>query len=147
MSVVTRSVVCERVRAQISLRLDGELSELESRMLEAHVGRCAECAAYQADVVSLTTTLREAPLEPLERPVVLRRGGRRVSFARMQIGAAAALAVAVLGLVAQIGPTSGEPAIASPTKFATNEQLAREVSLIIRDGRAFHKSSGSTLPL
>jgi anti-sigma factor RsiW len=147
MGVVTRSIVCDRVRAQISLGLDGELSELESRMLESHVARCEECAAYEADVVSLTAWLREAPLEPLERPIVLRRPGRRVSVAGVQVGVAAALAVAVLGVVAQLGPGQTEPAIASPTKYATYEQLSREVKQIIANGRTFQKSSGSTLPL
>ena len=143
MGVLTRSIVCDRVRAQISLGLDGELSELESRMLEAHVARCEECAAYEADVVSLTGLLREAPLEPLERPIVLRRPSRRVSIARMQVGVAAALAVAVLGVVAQLGPGQTEHTFASPTKYATNEQLAREVKQIIANG----KTSGSTLPI
>ena len=147
MSVVTRSIVCERVRAQISLRLDGELSELESRMLDAHVARCEECAAYEADVVSLTASLREAPLEPLERPIVLRRPSRRVSFAHMQVGVAAALAIAVLGVVAQVGSSQSDPGLASPTKFATYDQLTREVKQIIANGRTFQKSSGSALPI
>lgn len=143
MGVLTRSIVCDRVRAQISLGLDGELSELESRMLEAHVARCEECAAYEADVVSLTALLREAPLEPLERPIVLRRPSRRVSIVRMQVGVAAALAFAVLGVVAQLGPGQTEPTLASPTKFATSEQLTREVEQIIANGR----TSGSVLPI
>jgi anti-sigma factor RsiW len=150
---VVVSIVCDRVRAQISLRLDGELSELEQRMLESHVARCEDCAAFEADVVATTRALREAPLVPLERPVVLRRPARRVSLARMQVGVAAALAVAVLGVVAQLGPVaelgarSNEPAAASPTRYATYEQLAREVKQIIRNGRSFQKSRGSTLPL
>jgi predicted anti-sigma-YlaC factor YlaD len=148
MRVLTRSIVCERVRGQISLRLDGELSELESRMLESHVARCGECAAYEADVVSLTAWLREAPLEPLEHPIVLRKPSRRVSVAQMQVGVAAALAVAVLGVVAQLGPgQSVEPASASPTRYATYDQLTREVKQIIANGRLFQKGSGSALPL
>ena len=147
MGLLTRSIVCDRVRAQISLALDGELSELESRMLESHIARCEECAAYEADVVSLTTSLREAPLEPLERPIVLRRPSRRVSVARMQVGVAAALAVAVLGVVAQLGPGQREPTIASPTTYTTSYQLQREVLQIIANGRTFQKSRGSTLPI
>lgn len=146
MSVVT-SIVCDRVRAQISLRLDGELSELELRMLESHVARCPECAAFEADVVATTTALREAPLEPLERPVVLRRPARRVSAMGMQVGVAAAVAIAVLGVVTNLGPNRSEPVFASPTKYATYEQLSREIQQVIRNGRSFQKTSGNTLPL
>jgi anti-sigma factor RsiW len=147
MRLVTSSIVCERVRAQISLRLDGELSELETRMLEAHVTRCEQCASYEADVVSMTSCLRQAPLEQLEHPIVLRKPRRRVSLARMQVGVAAAFAVAMLGVAAQIGQGPHEPSLTSPTKFATNEQLSREVKQIIANGRSFQKSSGSTLPI
>ena len=147
MGLLTRSIVCERVRAQVSLGLDGELSELELRMVESHVARCAECAAYEADVVAVTSALREAPLEPLERPIVLRRPARRVSLARMQIGVAAGIAVAVLGVVANLGPSRSEPALASPTKYASYEQLSREVKQIIRNGRSFQHKGGETLPL
>jgi hypothetical protein len=55
--------------------------------------------------------------------------------------------VAVLGLVAQLGPSQGEPALTSPTKYATYEQLSREVRQIIINGRRFHDSRGSTLPI
>jgi anti-sigma factor RsiW len=147
MGVLMRPIVCERVRAQISVRLDGELSELESRLVESHVRRCADCAAYQDEVVAVTAMLREAPLEPLERPVVVSRPGRRVSLAGMQVGVAAAVAVAVLGVAAQLQPSQPEPALSSPTKYATYEQLSREVKQIIANGRRFQKSSGSTLPI
>ena len=145
--MLTRPIVCERVRSQISLRLDGELSELESRMLDAHLGRCADCAAYDADARAFTTELRAAPLEPLARPIVLGRPGRRVSVARMQVGVAAAVAVAVLGVWTQVTGTAAEPAYSSPTKYATYEQLSREVQQIIRNGRTFQRSRGSTLPI
>lgn len=148
MRLVTSSIVCERVRAQISLRLDGELSELETRMLEAHVARCEQCASYETDVVSMTSWLREAPLEQLEHPIVLRKPRRRLSLAQMQVGVAAAIAVAMLGVAAQIGQgPHGEPSLTSPTKFATNEQLSREVEQIVANGRSFQQSSGSTLPI
>jgi anti-sigma factor RsiW len=147
MGVLTRAVPCDRVRGQISLRLDGELSELELRIVKAHIARCEDCAAYEADVLAVTTALREAPLEPLERPVVLRRPARRVSLARMQIGVAAAIAVAVLGVAADLGPSGNEPVFASPTKYATYEQLTREVKQIIRNGRTFQRKGGETLPL
>ena len=148
MSVVHRSVVCDRVRAQISLRLDGELSQLESRMLESHLARCAECSMYEAGVGAVTAELRAAPLESLEHPIVIRGPRRQVSLARVQIGVAAALAVAVLGAISQIGaPGTAAPASVSPDRYATYTQLTREVKQIIADGRAFSQRRGDALPL
>ena len=50
MSAVYPQSVCARVREQVSLELDGELSQLEQRMLGAHLERCGACATYAADV-------------------------------------------------------------------------------------------------
>ncbi|MBA2642043.1 MAG: zf-HC2 domain-containing protein [Actinobacteria bacterium] len=147
MSVVPGSIVCDRVRAQISLRLDGELSQLESRMLESHLARCAECSMYDTRVGAVTAELRAAPLESLEHPIVIRRPRRQVSLARVQIGVAAALAVAVLGAISQIGAPGTEPALVSPDRYATYTQLTREVEQIIADGRAFSQRRGDALPL
>jgi anti-sigma factor RsiW len=146
MSAVPRTVVCDRVRAQISLRLDGELSQLESRMLESHLSRCADCREYDADVARITADLRSAPLEQMERPVVIRRP-RRVSALRLQTGVAAALAVAVLGAASQIAAPDTEPSFASPERYPTSRQLTREVDQIIADGNAFGQQSGTTFPL
>jgi anti-sigma factor RsiW len=146
MNAVPRSVVCDRVRAQVSLGLDGELSQLELRMLESHLARCPDCAAFEADVVAVTHELRAAPLEPLANPVVVHRP-RRVSMARMQVGVAAALAVAVLGALSQVTARESEPAFASPDRYATYTQLTREVAQIIADGQAFSQSQGDALPL
>jgi predicted anti-sigma-YlaC factor YlaD len=98
-------LICDRVRSQVSMRLDGELSQLELRMVDAHLRRCADCRAFEADVRSFTEKLRSAPLETLRQPVVVRR--RRASFSAAQLSVAATLAVAALGLVSQMGV--GEP--------------------------------------
>ena len=100
MSAVRPSVICERVRAQVSLQLDDELSQLERRMLAAHLERCSDCRSYADEVFAFTRTLREAPLESLERPLVLRRP-RRASIGRLQVGVAAGLVVAILGAASQ----------------------------------------------
>ena len=76
---------CEGVRAQVSLRLDAELSQLELRMLEAHLGRCADCREFEAAVAEFTTELRAAPLEPLARAVVIPRR-RGFSVVGAQVG-------------------------------------------------------------
>jgi anti-sigma factor RsiW len=54
--------LCARARFWASLRVDGELSELEGALLDAHLGRCAACREYAAGVVGATAALRNAPL-------------------------------------------------------------------------------------
>jgi anti-sigma factor RsiW len=102
-------MACDRVRSQISLELDQELSQLERAMVAAHLERCADCLAYQSEVSSFTHALRQAPLELMTNPVVVRRGRRHVT-ARLQVGVAAAVAVAALGAASQVAPEeSGSP--------------------------------------
>lgn len=115
-------------------------------MLESHLDRCAECRGYEADVARITRELRSAPLEAMDRPIVIRRP-QRVSALRLQAGVAAALAVAVLGAISQIAAPADEPAFASPARYPTSSQLAREVTQIIADGNAFGSLQGPALPL
>jgi predicted anti-sigma-YlaC factor YlaD len=86
---------CDRARQWASLELDGELSTFERALLANHVAGCASCAAFRADIDGVTTALRAAPYEPLER-IILGRIRRR---ARVRLApAAAAMAVAAVGL-------------------------------------------------
>src|SRR3954454_17246769 len=48
-----RSHLCERARLWASLRADGELSELEGALLDAHLARCAECRSVAGGVGAL----------------------------------------------------------------------------------------------
>ncbi len=146
MSAVPRSLVCERVRGQVSLRLDGELSQLESRMVDAHLARCSDCREFELTVCAITEDLRTAPLEPVSRPVVVRRLRRAAPLARTQIGIAAALAVVVLGGVTQLGTQRQEVGFGTPQRFDTSAQLEREVKQIIRNGRAFSRH-GAAIPI
>ena len=135
------SVVCADARSQVSRQLDGEFSELEERMLAFHLDRCSDCRTFAADVASFTDDIRTAPLEQLPYPIVVRRS-RRPVLARLQVGVAAALAVAAIGSVLQIAASGSRPSGASmetPTKFETSDQVAREARQIIADGRAFER--------
>ncbi len=140
-------MVCERVRAQVSLELDDELSQLERRMLDAHLIRCPDCRAYAADVAAFTTELRSAPLEQIERELVFHRP-RRVTLAHLQVGSAAALAIALLGSVLQLGFPGAERSstlVQPPTRFPTLAEGRSEMRQVIADGRAFERHrSGST---
>ena len=108
MSAVYPQVVCTRVREQVSLELDSELSQLEQRMLAAHLERCAACATYAAEVRALTERIRSAPLHNMRRPVVVRRH-RSIATTRLQIGVAAAFALAALGLGTELAATADSP--------------------------------------
>jgi anti-sigma factor RsiW len=101
---------CERARESASLRLDGELSEFEQALLVAHLGRCAACRAFAAELDAVTARLRSAPLEPLEQPVAL-PSRRRISSRPVEIAAAAALMLTALGVTGALRTIEGS----SPT--------------------------------
>jgi predicted anti-sigma-YlaC factor YlaD len=82
--------------------LDGELSQLELRMVAAHLERCPDCQTFEQDVREFTTKMREAPLESPRVPVVVRRA-RRAVLSAANVSVAAMLAVAALGVVSQLG--------------------------------------------
>lgn len=139
MSAVRSSVTCDRVRAQVSLDLDDELSALERRQLQLHLTRCAACQAYAADLSSFTTALRAAPLEQLERAIVVRHV-RRVDLARVHIGLAAVVAVALLGSVLQLAlplAESSSTSVRTPSQFPTLAQGRSEMRQAFADRRAF----------
>jgi len=110
---------CDRARAWISLRLDGELSEFEGLMLGAHVERCAACRAFAADAAGFTAALRAAPLESLERRVTAIARRRPLGRRAVQLGAAAALVAASAGLGSIFGAVgSGSSRVPSPAHGA-----------------------------
>ena len=101
---------CERAREWASLGLDGELSEFEGALLRAHLDRCPSCSAFARTVTRATGELRSAPLVPLAAPVELpRRRGRALPLRAIQIGGAAAMLAAAVGLGALLGTHSSQP--------------------------------------
>lgn len=126
-------VACERVRGQVSLEVDGELSQLERAMLAAHLARCSACRAYAADVKAFTRALRAAPMERIEIPVVVRRP-RRVPAVRLPAGIAAVLALAFVGVASQVTANrAAEQRLSTPRaqlRFPTQAELQRELILI-----------------
>jgi predicted anti-sigma-YlaC factor YlaD len=98
-----RPAVCDRSRAWISLRLDGEISQIESALLRAHLTVCADCRSFGDDVAWQTEQLRAASFQRRQIPVSI---PRRRSFARrpLEMGTAlAAAAAASIALVVGIG--------------------------------------------
>ncbi len=93
---------CERARAWVSRRLDGDLSEFEGALLDAHVASCAACSAFERDLRAFTLRLREATMEPVSRPFVLPRRSR-ASRSPLRFATAAAVIVGALGTAIAMG--------------------------------------------
>jgi hypothetical protein len=115
---------CERAREWSSLRLDGELSELEEALLEKHLEGCALCVAFDAGLRTSTELLRSAPVARpsvgFEVPVAKRA---RVRSSRV-LAVAGVLGAAALGSI--VGSTLDRSAPSS-------EQPAAQVSFLTRD--------------
>ena len=114
--------------------LDGELSQLEQRMVAAHLERCADCRTFEQRVSDFTHKMREAPLESPRVPVIVRRV-RRATLSAANVSVAAMLAVAVLGVVAQLGPTGAQSPdaatrLTTATLFTTGWKPERELAQI-----------------
>jgi predicted anti-sigma-YlaC factor YlaD len=92
---------CARASERVSLHLDGQLSEFEELLLDAHIERCPDCKAYAANVAGLTRALRSTPLEQPSVTFAPPRRTRRPVTALLTASAAAA--VAVVGLNALVG--------------------------------------------
>jgi len=139
MGAERKSVACQRARAQISLDLDGCLSEFERRLLVAHLERCVDCRLYEGDVAAFTDVLRGAPPEQAERAIVVRRP-RRLQPMRLGLRAAAvALPVIAAVLVGRGALTTSlaerTPTLA-PTTYPTTRELTREVQSVLNGPRA-----------
>jgi predicted anti-sigma-YlaC factor YlaD len=97
--------LCERACRWASLRVDGELSELESALLDDHLGRCRSCRAFACGVEDVAVALASARLErPAPLALVVPR--RRRALPLLRSAAAATLLVAT-GIAALVGLVAG----------------------------------------
>lgn len=96
---------CERARAWASLRLDGELSELEEALLAAHVRRCAACREYEEMLSAAVVVLRAQPLEQIQHPVAV-PARRHTRVRPMGLARVAAVAAAVVGVTTVLSTQS-----------------------------------------
>src|SRR4051794_20964980 len=103
-----RSHQCDRARELASLRLDGELCELEEALLNTHLSRCDECHSFAQSLGGVTTALRAAPRERPSPQISLPRRSRP-ALRSFQFAAAAA-AVAVVAGVGSMLTLLGSPA-------------------------------------
>jgi predicted anti-sigma-YlaC factor YlaD len=112
--------------------LDGELSQLEQRMVASHLARCADCRSFEESVREFTLQMRSAPLESPRVPVVVRRA-RRAVLSTANVSVAAMLAVAVLGVVSQLGSPGAQSStvgtrLANANLFSAGWQPERELA-------------------
>jgi putative zinc finger protein len=114
---------CERARQWSSLRLDGELSELEGALLEKHLETCGSCVSFDQRLTATALSLRTAPPEPPRvRFRIPTRTEVRFPVARRLAVAAIAAALALGSLVGSTLRHPTRPAPASP-----------QISLLTRD--------------
>src|SRR6478672_1665091 len=122
---VSGGQLCARARFWASLRVDGELSELEGALLDAHLARCADCSALVEGFSSSAAMLRSAPLERVA-PVALdlQHSPRRI-LALTAVAAVVLLGVITGGVVrGQVshGAASAPHAVAAVASFETPDQ-------------------------
>jgi len=112
----SKGQLCDRARHWASLRLDGELSELEAALLDAHLERCPGCRAFAEEADGIVGALRAVALEPLQAPVVipLRHRPRRVRALQTAVAVALVLAAAALGSL--LGVANRDSQSAAPTR-------------------------------
>lgn len=106
---------CQRAREAVSAKLDGELSELGSTRLSAHLRECDACSAYALELGALATRLRTAPLEVPGTRVALPARRRRPA---LQLAAAAAMAGIAAASSLAIGNALRSPG--GPARTATH---------------------------
>jgi ferric-dicitrate binding protein FerR (iron transport regulator) len=111
-----KSHLCERARAWASLRTDGELSELESALLDAHLGRCESCRTFAEGIEAVAAALRTAQLQQPVPLVLATRSGRRTGLRALQVAAAVVVVVSA-GVVAAFTGPSGTAAAAKPVSM------------------------------
>lgn len=127
---------CERARAALSARLDGELDASASRELDRHLEGCPDCRAQERDLRWLRRSLRVQPLEQevpdlteaiMARVVPLPTAAkkREVWLPRLRTAAVAAV-VAVVVVGASIPFLDRRPATASAAEVVREVRAAAQ---------------------
>jgi predicted anti-sigma-YlaC factor YlaD len=111
---------CQTARQAASLRVDGELSELEAFRLDAHLLGCPDCRLFAGRAESLARLVRAAVPEEPPTSFVL-SPPRRLSLSSWT--AAACLVVAVAGSSFALGHVIGTRSPAEPVAFGQTDAL------------------------
>ena len=130
--MATESTRCDRARSWTSLRLDGELSQLESALLTAHLRGCGSCRAFADEVEASTELLRAMPVLSLTEPVLVRARPRRDrrGVHGVAMGAAvlaASLAATLVGLDQLSRSPSGPKPTAMVAQASDSDNIFRSL--------------------
>ena len=87
--------------------VDGELSEFERVLLDAHLAGCQSCSEFRREIAGLTQAVRSTQPALLTAPIQIARLRRR--YGLRLAPAAAAMAVAVVGLGSLVASTQLRP--------------------------------------
>ncbi|MGZ8782988.1 MAG: hypothetical protein ACXWZB_05765 [Gaiellaceae bacterium] len=129
---------CERTRAWAALAPDAELSQLERRLLDAHLAHCACCRLFAEEVAAIAAELRAARFERSARRSVLPSApvGRSAYARGRGIAAVAAVAAMAFGIGTQASvdrerqrpsaPLGSAPADVDEAELQTMRQLRQE---------------------
>jgi predicted anti-sigma-YlaC factor YlaD len=127
----TRSQLCARSREWASLRADGELSELETALLDAHLARCGECRGFADTLDGIVLSLRDAPAAR-PAPIEVRAVRNRRRVVPVLVAAALVAVAAVVGSIVGVAANTSAPAtsvqrgaIAVVASVETPDQLRR----------------------
>jgi predicted anti-sigma-YlaC factor YlaD len=124
---------CERAKAWASLRTDGELSELESLLLEAHLKQCEPCREFAAVAERVASALRSAGVERPSRALATPLRRRRTGVRALQV-AAAVVVVASAGVLAAFSGPSRSSAAAKPVAMVAGVDSADLLRTLRRPG-------------
>ncbi len=124
---------CERARGWASLRVDGELPELQSVLLDVHLRRCRGCRAFARGTENVAAALSSARLEgPVHLALVLPPRGRLRALLRTAVAAGAVAAAAVGATLAGVSVSEGTAQAARPVAMVTGVDTPNELRVLRR---------------
>jgi predicted anti-sigma-YlaC factor YlaD len=144
----SKGQLCDRARRWASLRVDGELSELETALLDAHLGRCDGCRAFAREADGIAAALRAVAMEPLEEPLVVAVAPRAPRLRALQVATAAALVLvaAVVGSALGVASRSGASSTAKAPRHVAVVASGETADNLRRLRRAGLVQAGRPIP-
>jgi anti-sigma factor RsiW len=124
---------CERARALGSQALDGPLSTLDLRRLDAHLAECPACDQAVGAMAELTARLRTAPELVASVAAVPARPARRSGRTAFQVAGIAAVVAVFAGLGALVASPSGASPPQAPPRLVVAERT--DLRGALRDAR------------
>jgi hypothetical protein len=115
---------CARVRERAALAPDGELSELERRLLDAHLAHCEPCRLFARRVAAVAAELRAAAAARPAARAAPSRG--RALGPRLRTAALAAVAATALGVGVR-APVPERPAPPTAVDATAEMHVLREL--------------------